>query len=632
MEPGGKLAYLWGSAGMGEMAAALPSDWKTRAVAAGTQGRQALAALDGGILLLSERDDYLDPANLPGAWVVLALAGQGEQDRPPRREGHSVRVTLPRQGLEYTLPVTLNLARSLLGDLLAAARPGVLSDTVTSLGNILRVAGTFRVADSVDEAYDRITEVLCTRFPFRRAMLFLAHGNTLRLRSLSWPGGRAENLIRALEEHPPGMNSYSPEFEAFTLGRSIPVEPKSCEFFAPPVVEAMGPTGEVALAPLFTDRDFMGVVEADFCDSLDRAMGEGELALLEAFNTLVGSLLHNLHLIDELEEKNIELTLHIRELTVIQEVTRLINRSPDAGQMTSDLVKAICQALEGDFGLVVLYNPETGLLRLLGHQGLEPEMARQWEKPRRVTPRQLERYLDGNDLIQTSGPLLMRPLHGARGVVGFWGVGRQEGAPEFSPGDRRILETVDRHATVAINSLRMRLLATTDALTGLYTRRHFQEALEQELSMGRIMQYPVSLLLIDVDEFKQVNDTYGHQAGDQVLARVAALLQEGRRDMDLAARLGGDEMALVLPRCDLDDARIMAASLRQRCEAMTLTHAGREIRATISIGLACQPVGTSLQQDELFDRADQALYRAKEAGRNQVAEHSEDEPPLAQTS
>ena len=158
----------------------------------------------------------------------------------------------------------------------------------------------------------------------------------------------------------------------------------------------------------------------------------------------------------------------------------------------------------------------------MGQQGLEPEMTRQWEKPRRVGSGQLARYLEGRDLISASGPLLIRPLHGTRGVVGFWGVGRAEGAPEFSTGDRRILETVDRHATVAINSLRMRLLATTDALTGLYTRRHFQEALEQELRMGRFMQYPVSLLIIDVDEFKQVNDTYGHQAGDQVLAGVAA--------------------------------------------------------------------------------------------------------------
>ena len=85
-------------------------------------------------------------------------------------------------------------------------------------------------------------------------------------------------------------------------------------------------------------------------------------------------------------------------------------------------------------------------------------------------------------------------------------------------------------------------------------------------------------------------------------------------------------MALVLPRCDLDDARIVASSLRQRCEGMTVTHGGREIRATVSVGLACQPVGATLQQEEILDRADQALYRAKEAGRNQVAEHRDDPP------
>jgi diguanylate cyclase (GGDEF)-like protein len=623
MNPGAKHAYLWGSEGMSEMAMALPADWTAQAVVSSPQGRQTLASLEGGILLVSSQSEDPDLTSLPGAWVVLELSEEPTEVPPPRREGHSVIFTLPQQGLEHILPYGLIMAKALLGDLLTAARPGVISDTVSSLGEILRVAGTFRAADSVEEAYDRITKALCTRFPFRRSMLFLLDGSILRLRSLSWPGGRASRLSEALQEHPPQMTSYSPEFESFTLGRSIPVDPQYSELFAPEVLEAMGPISEVALVPLFTDKDFVGVVEADFAESGDQSMGEGELALLEAFNTLVGSLLYNLRLIEELEEKNIELTRHIRELTVIQEVTRLINRAPEGTRMATVIVDIISDAMEADFGFVMLYDPSTCRLRLLGHKGLDQEMASCWESPRQVTKEQMEHFLDGQDFINTDGPLLIRPLQGAREPVGFWGVGRHAGKPAFNDGDRRLLEAVDQHAAVAINSLRMRLLATTDALTGLYTRRHLKEALEQELHMGRFMGYPVSVIMIDVDQFKQINDTFGHQGGDKVLVQLGAILKEGRREMDLPARLGGDEMALVLPRCDQRDARGVAEGLRQRVKRLNLSYRGRPIKTTVSIGLASQPVGLALEQEELMERADRALYQAKNSGRNQVAEHQD---------
>ncbi|HUU74403.1 MAG TPA: diguanylate cyclase [Burkholderiales bacterium] len=160
-------------------------------------------------------------------------------------------------------------------------------------------------------------------------------------------------------------------------------------------------------------------------------------------------------------------------------------------------------------------------------------------------------------------------------------------------------------------------ISITDSLTGLYNRRYMMEALTNETSRAERMQHKFSVLMIDIDHFKQYNDTYGHLAGDDLLIKVAALFKESIRDMDLAARYGGEEFLIILPEHGLDAARAVAERIRSRIEAATRDDSSETGAVTVSIGVSAFPEnGTT--PTALIDNADIALYRGKENGRNRV--------------
>ncbi len=178
-------------------------------------------------------------------------------------------------------------------------------------------------------------------------------------------------------------------------------------------------------------------------------------------------------------------------------------------------------------------------------------------------------------------------------------------------------EVADRtHDLLAANA-RLDMLASTDSLTGLLNRRRFMELAAGEQQRAGRHHRPLSLLLIDLDHFKRVNDEYGHRMGDAVLRTAAAVLSGAIRSSDLAARFGGEELVLLLPETDLTGAAGMAERLRQAFATATTSLDGIEVRVTASLGVAVwRAPAESL--DNLLHRADQALYAAKHAGRNKV--------------
>jgi len=161
-------------------------------------------------------------------------------------------------------------------------------------------------------------------------------------------------------------------------------------------------------------------------------------------------------------------------------------------------------------------------------------------------------------------------------------------------------------------------LANTDALTGLANRRHFLDALDKELDRSARYERPVSLVLMDLDHFKDVNDSYGHAAGDKVLKGAARVLLDVCRDVDLAARLGGEELVLLLPETEAEGARAVAERVRRKIEtARFRSPVGDQFRVTASLGVASVGSG-SVTPGALLQRADEAMYSAKEEGRNRV--------------
>ncbi len=161
-------------------------------------------------------------------------------------------------------------------------------------------------------------------------------------------------------------------------------------------------------------------------------------------------------------------------------------------------------------------------------------------------------------------------------------------------------------------------ISITDALTRVYNRRYFMERLRQEVK--RVSRYgpPVSLLMIDIDFFKKVNDTWGHQAGDTVLAGVAGLIKGKLRETDLIARYGGEEFCLLATGTDGAGALVLAERVRSRVQDASFEHGGNRIAVTVSIGVCTWEPSLKDDLEELIRRADTSLYRAKQEGRNRV--------------
>ena len=165
-------------------------------------------------------------------------------------------------------------------------------------------------------------------------------------------------------------------------------------------------------------------------------------------------------------------------------------------------------------------------------------------------------------------------------------------------------------------------MATTDGLTGLANHRAFRRGFDIMIHRATRRSGPLCFILCDIDYFKNVNDTYGHPFGDQVLKAVAATMVNAVRKVDLVARYGGEEFAIILEDSDERGGREMAERIRKAIEGMKLKHGNEEVRITMSLGLAVFPKDGE-KESILISRADKALYQAKNSGRNRTAIWSE---------
>lgn len=204
------------------------------------------------------------------------------------------------------------------------------------------------------------------------------------------------------------------------------------------------------------------------------------------------------------------------------------------------------------------------------------------------------------------------------GVLALYG--RSVGRP-FAPGDVQSLEALVHQVEPAIENTFLyeeaQRLAITDGLTSLWNRRHFDLRAAAELQRANRFREPFSIVLIDVDSFKDVNDRFGHQAGDAVLIDLAVRFTNAVRDVDVVARFGGDEFGLILPSTDTEGARFVAQKIRASVAEVPFSVPGAELAITVSAGVAMWPDhGTTLA--ELLSAADRALYGAKRAGRDGV--------------
>lgn len=213
------------------------------------------------------------------------------------------------------------------------------------------------------------------------------------------------------------------------------------------------------------------------------------------------------------------------------------------------------------------------------------------------------------------------PLKVRNEVIGILNISHSQ-PNAFSGEDMQLLTILAGQAAVTIERTEtfhtLETLAITDGLTHVYNHRYFQMRLDDELKRCKRYHTNLTLMLLDIDHFKAINDRYGHASGDAVLRELATLLRRSVRDTEIVARYGGEEFALILPQTALDEALIAANRVRANIEAQTFQTAdGQDIRLTVSIGMATAPTH-GISRSELITQTDRALYAAKDAGRNRV--------------
>ncbi|MDA8121174.1 MAG: diguanylate cyclase [Deltaproteobacteria bacterium] len=226
----------------------------------------------------------------------------------------------------------------------------------------------------------------------------------------------------------------------------------------------------------------------------------------------------------------------------------------------------------------------------------------------------------GEPAAERFRPWIVCPIRSGDVVKGLLALFSDKGTAGV--GEERLTAVLLRHSFVVMENAwlyrQIARMSATDGLTGLTNHLHFVEGLQKEHARSSRYRHPYSVLMVDIDHFKKVNDVYGHPVGDIVLREVSAILSEQCRNTDLPARYGGEEFIVLLPATAIGEARIVAERIRQAVERKMFASPSPLVRMTVSIGISAYDPESPLGHREILKHADEALYSAKREGRNRV--------------
>lgn len=336
-----------------------------------------------------------------------------------------------------------------------------------------------------------------------------------------------------------------------------------------------------------------------------------------------------------LNEKHQE---QLKEQKILNSISHILNRSLTLSELSKNALDLISKVLSADRGFIVLYNKDEKQFNLIAKRNFnESEEISQIHRDESYSSTLIKRCYESGQIIivndaqnklpfanlesiVSSGAcsILAIPLNQHDQVVGVIYLDSSGNNSYFEERHIPFLETFSAHTSIALHNANLYKRAITDDLTKLFTRKYIDERLEQEIDRAKRYHRPFSVLIIDLDHFKNINDTYGHSAGDLVLQTVSYILRRRLRDTDVAGRFGGEEFIVILGETEQKGAFQFAERIREEIEQKTIEKEGQLIKVTASIGLSSYQSRHSEQFRELIEDADSALYQAKENGRNQV--------------
>ena len=350
--------------------------------------------------------------------------------------------------------------------------------------------------------------------------------------------------------------------------------------------------------PILKEGKVFGLVELGF--DADTSIDMEFLFLMKIFVSQVSLKLQNI-VLNEQSKINVEFHDSMKNIAKIIETQYELNYIvPLIGEMLDRFISD---------HLIYVFLKQGNEYKLVWPKACKDE--RIYETLKQLTP-------ETNYILTSDDKIGAFPLTSDGEITGC--IVARSTLDKLSKRDISYLEQLTRQSAITINRAntysKVLQYATLDALTNLNNRRQFEVRLKQEIATTKRQKNPLCAMMIDIDFFKKVNDTYGHASGDAVLRTVASIIKEHLRESDIPSRYGGEEFAVLLPYTHIEEAKIVGERLRKAVEETPIPIDKKNINVTISMGLA--EFNVKETGEELFKRADSALYEAKEGGRNRV--------------
>ena len=364
---------------------------------------------------------------------------------------------------------------------------------------------------------------------------------------------------------------------------------------------------------------------------------EAEIQLIQALVGLGSTSINNAMLFENSESTKNELDHKVFNLMTLQQSGKVLSSTLDLEELIKISIDMFLETVWSNKGILMLQSNEGPKLEVKAFKGISPEEveelqknpAEAWamttiEKEKRPI---LAQELAGKTSYQNYATInrelpfaVYVPMLKEGELYGVVKVGAKINGEPFTENDLEFFSTISSQAVIAFENARLYSLAITDSITRLYVHRYFQLRLEEEVARSRRYNSTISLLMIDIDHFKPINDNYGHQQGDVILKEMSKIMRKNVRTTDIAARYGGEEFAIILPETTQADAKIVAERIRRdvsNYDFPSIISGQPPIKCSVSIGVAGFPLNAD-SKDQLIQKADSSLYKAKDAGRNKV--------------
>lgn len=371
-----------------------------------------------------------------------------------------------------------------------------------------------------------------------------------------------------------------------------------------------------------------------------------DMKLLSMLTGFFSPIVHKYIVQKEKESSLVYLQKTLHNISILYNIGQAMNFIDDLKRLIQLILAKAIQTIGAERGSLMLYDAPTDELVIKVVYGLPDK-----EIEKRINEGQIEctrikvgegiagdAFINKKAIITNLGEndprfmpsylssvqsLLCLPLIVKEEAIGVINITNKKGGKFFDQDDLDFIGALANQAAIAISNAQLYELAITDSLTKLFIRRHFDFLLENEIKRSGRYKHHVSLLMMDIDNFKSINDTYGHQAGDEMLRKIAQVIQNTIRKIDMASRFGGEEFAIILPETHKENSRKIAERLRKKISEISIkVKGGKEVNPTISIGIASFPVDAE-DKNNLIEFADEALYHSKKMGKNCVSEYTQ---------